>query len=185
MTSLALVSSVTSPDNMAAQSTNDVLSILGIWTTDKLHYAHSSRWLCNQPPDSCPLAPSKSVRFAIAAPWRPGIHKVGIVWLSDLSQAYELQVTHTYTEFCHKLWCLVRQPRRTSQGSLVLSCPCRRCKQNWRQAKTVGDRKCRNCFVQFRMRWRLKQSRLVSNYIHNTDKTRQDKTTLSVVWTRH
>ena len=33
---------------------------------------------------------------------------------------------------------------------LVLSCPCRRCEQNWRQVKTVGDRKFQNCFVQSR-----------------------------------
>ena len=28
-------------------------------------------------------------------------------------------------------------PTRTRQNCLVLSCPCRRCEQNWRQDKTV------------------------------------------------
>jgi len=38
--------------------------------------------------------------------------------------------------------------RRHRQDKTVLSCPCRRCEQNWRQVKTVCDRKFRICFVQ-------------------------------------
>ena len=44
-------------------------------------------------------------------------------------------------------------PSRTRQTCLVLSCRCRRCELNWRQVKTVGDRKIWNgtclVFLQF------------------------------------
>jgi len=57
------------------------------------------------------------------------------------------------------------------------------CEPNWRQVNTVGDRKFLNCFVQS---WNAvdywKQSCLVANSVHTTDKTRQF---LSMVWTRH
>jgi len=44
------------------------------------------------------------------------------------------------------------QHRRHGQDKtvLVLSCPFRQCVQNWRQVKTVGNRKFRNCFAQSR-----------------------------------
>ena len=37
-----------------------------------------------------------------------------------------------------------RSHRRHGQDKTVLSSPCRRCEVNWRQVKTVGDRKFRN-----------------------------------------
>jgi len=58
--------------------------------------------------------------------------------------------------------------------------PCRRCEHNWRQVKTVGNRKSRNCFVQSQNAVRSNENSFdLSPIDHTTDKTRQDKTVLS------
>jgi len=70
------------------------------------------------------------------------------------------------------------------QNSLVLSC--RRCEQNWRQVKTVGDRKFRNCFVQSRNAVRTTENSLESSQF--CSHRREDESlvlSLLVVWTWH
>ena len=73
--------------------------------------------------------------------------------------------------------------RRHGQDKTVtyvaLSCPCRRCEQNWRQVNTLGDRKFRNGFAQSWNAARTTENsidRLVTNSVYITDK--QD----TVVW---
>ena len=67
-------------------------------------------------------------------------------------------------------------PTRTRQDCLILSCPCRRCEQKWRQVKTVDDRKFRNCFVQSRNAARTTENSLDLSPILFTPPTRQYKT---------
>jgi len=67
----------------------------------------------------------------------------------------------------------------TRLSCLVLSYPCPRCEQNWRQVKTVGDRKLRNCIVQSRNVVRTTENSLDLSPILFTPPTRQDKTVLS------
>ena len=70
--------------------------------------------------------------------------------------------------------------RRQGQGKtvwcIVLSCPCQRCEQNWRQVDTVGDRKFRTVFVQSRnaVRTILKTVLTCHQFCshHRQDKTR-------------
>ena len=66
-----------------------------------------------------------------------------------------------------------------ARDCFVQSCPRRRCEQNWRQVKTVGDRKFRNCFVQSQNAVRTTENSLDLSPILFTP--RQDKTILTVL----
>ena len=64
--------------------------------------------------------------------------------------------------------------RRHGQDKTRLSClvlSVLRCEHNWRQNKTVGDRKYRNCYVQSRNAMKPNKYSLDLSTIHTTDKT--------------
>ena len=71
--------------------------------------------------------------------------------------------------------------RRHGQARLlVLSCPCRRCEQNnWRQFKTIIDRKFLNCLVQSWNAVRTTENSVDLSLILFTPLTTHDKTVLS------
>ena len=73
---------------------------------------------------------------------------------------------------------------RHGQDKTVLCCPCRRCEQNWRHVKTVGNRKFWNCFVQSRNAVRTTENSLDLLPILFTPPIQTRQASVSVVWTR-
>ena len=91
---------------------------------------------------------------------------------------------------------------RHGQGKTVLSCPCRQCRQNWRQVKTLGDWKFRNVssslenfetgqnitsrnavWTEFRLVSNL-QLGLVYKRVHTADRTGQNWSVSNILRTR-